>query len=195
MWQRLLTARNVQTAVLCLTLRCSVVFLAGVMCSLQVGNSIADPQVQPAFQSSLTEQSLKHYLHTGNGGRYRMVRYIAAFQDLNGDGKPEAIVYFTSQEWCGTSGCHVLVLTQNGRSWTIVAEISAARLPIRVLTGLYKGWRSLGVWVEGGGVQPPGYEAELRFNGKTYPSNPTIPPARRLEGNASGGVLISRESM
>jgi hypothetical protein len=52
------------------------------------------------------------------------------------------------------------------------------------------GWHNLGVWVGGGGIQP-GYEAELRFDGKKYPGNPSVPPARKTGKNASGTVVIS----
>jgi|HubBroStandDraft_3_1064219.scaffolds.fasta_scaffold184111_2 hypothetical protein len=47
------------------------------------------------------------------------------------------------------------------------------------------GWHDLGVWVQGGGIQP-GYEASLSFNGKEYPSNPTVPPAQPLAKKVSG---------
>jgi hypothetical protein len=61
--------------------------------------------------------------------------------------------------------------------------------PIRVLDQKLNGWHSLGVWVQGGGIQP-GYEAELRFNGKSYPKNPSVPPARRADKNLAGEVVI-----
>ena len=43
---------------------------------------------------------------------------------------------------------------------------------------------------QGGGIQP-GYEAELRFDGKTYPANPSVPPARPLKGKPEGEMLIA----
>jgi hypothetical protein len=43
--------------------------------------------------------------------------------------------------------------------------------------------------VGGGGILP-GYVAELRFDGKTYPSNPSIPPARRTDGKKTGEVVV-----
>jgi len=45
-----------------------------------------------------------------------------------------------------------------------------------------------GVGVSGGGI--PGYEAELRFDGKSYPQNPTLLPTRKTNGNLPGRVLI-----
>jgi len=55
--------------------------------------------------------------------------------------------------------------------------------------GRSHGWRNLIVFVAGGGILP-GYYAELRFNGKTYPDNPTIKPAKRISGKPRGAVLI-----
>ena len=30
----------------------------------------------------------------------------------------------------------------------------------------------------------------MKFNGKTYPDNPTVPPAKLLKGAGSGKILI-----
>src|ERR1041385_8331670 len=40
----------------------------------------------------------------------KTTRYFAAFVDLNGDGKPEAVVYLSGRLWCGSGGCHTLIL-------------------------------------------------------------------------------------
>jgi hypothetical protein len=116
-------------------------------------------------------------------------RFVVAFADLNGDGKPEAIVHLTSNHWCGSGGCTTLILVRNGDSWKVLTRITITQSPIRVLTTESNGWRSIAVWVQGGGIQP-GYEAELRFDGKTYPTNPSVAPARHIVGKAEGKVVI-----
>lgn len=68
--------------------------------------------------------------------------------------------------------------------------MTVVQLPIRVLESTANGWHDLGVWVQGGGIQP-GYEAALSFDGRTYPRNPTVAPARRLE-HPKGKILILR---
>ncbi|HEY6388480.1 MAG TPA: hypothetical protein VIX91_22600 [Candidatus Acidoferrum sp.] len=35
-----------------------------------------------------------------------------------------------------------------------------------------------------------GYEARLKFDGTTYPSNPTVPPAQKLPTNIKGMTVI-----
>jgi hypothetical protein len=119
--------------------------------------------------------------------------YKVAFVDLNADNSPEAVVYVEGREWCGSGGCNTLILRRDGSSYRIVTATTITRPPIRVLQSRSHGWRDLSIWVEGGG-NPRGYEALLPFDGKTYPSNPSVSPARPIRGNIPGEVLISRES-
>jgi hypothetical protein len=133
------------------------------------------------------KESLKGFLRTLDDDR--TTRYMLAFRDLNADGTPETIVYLIGKKWCGSGGCNTLIVTPDGSSWRIVASITITPPPIYVLTGMSNGWHSIGVWVQGGGIQP-GYEAELRFDGKTYPKNPSVPPDRRLERKSAREVVI-----
>lgn len=118
-------------------------------------------------------------------------RFVDGFIDLNGDGRAEAIVHLTSNDWCGSGGCTTLVLVRDGDSWRVLTKITITSPPIRVLTSKTNGWRSIAVWVEGGGISP-GYEAELRFNGRNYPSNPSVAPARRVTGEVAGTIVIPK---
>jgi hypothetical protein len=133
------------------------------------------------------EESLKLFLQKFDDGK--RTRYVAAFHDLNDDGMPEAIVYLVGNEWCGSGGCNTLILARDATSWKIVTNITITSPPIRILANKSNGWHSIGVWVQGGGIQP-GYEAELRFDGQTYPRNPSTPPARRVEGEPAGETVI-----
>jgi hypothetical protein len=83
----------------------------------------------------------------------------------------------------------MLVLTPEGGTFRTVSNSAITNLPIRVLPARSNCWRSLAVTVQGGGIQP-GYEAELRYDGKEYPSNPSVPPAEKLSGTPPGEVLI-----
>lgn len=160
---------------------------AMVFSALLMTTCFAKAQGRPGAAPSAAEETLKRFLQSWDNDK--RTRYAAAFRDLNGDGIPEAIVYLVGPEWCGSGGCNTLILTQDDGSWRIVANITITQPPIRVLTDTSHGWRSVGVWVQGGGIQP-GYEAELRFDGKSYPRNPTVPPARRLTGKPAGEVVI-----
>lgn len=100
-------------------------------------------------------------------------------------------MYVEGRNWCGTGGCLTLVLKQFGSSYRVVTRITIARTPIRVLASKSNGWQDLGVWVQGGGIQP-GYEAGLRFDGTRYPGNPSVPPALHLTGKEPGEIVIPK---
>ena len=154
---------------------------------------LAQAQRQPATPLSSNEVSVRKFLQSdlriSNLDNDKTARYFAAFVDLNGDGKQEAIVYVMGEALCGSGGCRTLILARHGTSWTVVKHITITRPPIRVLSSTSHGWHSISVWVQGGGIQP-GYEAELSFDGKTYPGNPSVPPARRLNATVPGEVVI-----
>ena len=171
-----------------IVLRGRILALTSVACSaFLIGTCLGKAQQKTDARPSEAEVSVKQFLQTFDGDK--TARYVAAFHDLNADGKPEAVVYLMGRKWCGSGGCETLILTPDGRSWKIVAKITITRPPIRVLSETSNGWRDIGVWVQGGGVRP-GYEAEIPFDGKTYPSNPSVLPARRLLEKTSGEVLI-----
>lgn len=119
-------------------------------------------------------------------------RYVSAWADLDGDRRPEAIVYLLSRDYCGTGGCNLLVYRAAGRSWRLVARMTVSNPPIRVLNTRSHGWRDLAIGQRELRDEHLGhYEARLRFNGRTYPLNPSVPPAERLTRRVPGQVLIA----
>ena len=154
--------------------------------ALALSPCFAQPK-QNARALSSDEESIRKFLQSRDDDK--TTQYVTAFRDLNGDGKPEAIVYLIGKSWCGSGGCNLFILQKTGASWKVVTKMTITNPPIRVIDTKTNGWHNLGVWVQGGGIQP-GYEAELRFNGKTYPRNPSVPPALRTAGNLKGEVLI-----
>ncbi len=115
----------------------------------------------------------------------RVETYQSAQADLNGDKKPEILVYATGRETCGSGGCNLYILSPEGRSYQVVLRASVTQLPVRRLASVTRGWRDIGVFVSGGGAEP--HEARLRFNGKRYPGNPSMAPT---SGDPPGEVLI-----
>ena len=129
---------------------------------------------------------------------HHLTRYSVALVDLNGDNRPEALIYAMStsaggqqSDLCGSGGCDLYVLSLTPTSFRQISDISITRPPIGVLPTITRGWRDLGVTVAGGGVVK-GYEARLRFDGQSYPTNPTVSPAFRLK-KTTGKVLIAQE--
>ena len=166
-----------------------------VLCIVAAGGWLAQATAQ---STSGSEESLKKFLQKFEGnstsGAEKTTHYAAAFVDLKGDGTHEAIVYLMGPNWCGSGGCTSLILAPAGSSYRIITKTTITRLPIRALSTKTNGWRDLAVSVGGGGIQP-GYETRLRFNGKKYPSNPSVPPAQKLRKKEEGTVVIPADTI
>ncbi len=168
-----------------------VVFACMTRAHLQMAVAAEEHLAAPSSTKVDTLKSfLQDYLRVPRMVDDSTTRFSPAFVDLNGDDTQEVILYVTGEAWCGTGGCLTLILARMDSTYRVVTRLTVTRPPIRVLTGASNGWRNISVWVQGGGIQP-GYEAELRFDGTTYPSNPSVPPARPLASKAAGRVVIA----
>lgn len=153
--------------------------------------SLGQAQIQAATTEESLDRFMQNYLGPPSSDESYTRRYFSVSVDIRDDGTHEAIVYFLDSGFCGTGACTALILAPTDSSYRIVTKFTIVQLPIRVLATKSNGWHDLGVWVQGGGIQP-GYEAKLSFNGKKYPSNPSVPPAQRLTQKVEGKVVISR---
>lgn len=115
-------------------------------------------------------------------------RYFEAQVDLNGDGTPEAIAYVAGPMVCGTGGCPLFVFATGPDGYRLVSRLSVVRLPVRLGPGSTNGWRNLVVGIGGGGLAAG--QAELKFDGTAYPTNPTVPPAEPVTDVAGSELLI-----
>lgn len=116
-------------------------------------------------------------------------KYSVASRDLNGDGKPELIVYAYGSDVCGTGGCNLFVLTPAADGWSIAANTSVTNPPVKLLASSTNGWRDLSVAISGGGIEAA--QIKLAFDGKAYPENPTVLPASEKVNVADGEELIA----
>lgn len=114
--------------------------------------------------------------------------YFDARVDLNGDGTPEAVVYAAGPMVCGTGGCPVFVFAPGPDGYRLVSRLSVVRPPVRLSPRSSHGWRNLVVGIGGGGLAAG--NAELRFDGKAYPTNPTVAPAEPVTDLTDSEVLI-----
>lgn len=117
------------------------------------------------------------------------VRYLYNSIDLDGDGRDEKIVYLVSQSTCGTGGCTMLILKPAGNGYSLLSRHTIVNSPIVVSNTRTKGWRDIILFVAGGGIQPS-YRS-LKFNGSTYPSNPSSAPKLAPSTIVTGTALIS----
>jgi len=133
---------------------------------------------------------LKTYLQKEMGGAdIGPTKAAIAFFDLNADGNEEAIVYVVGSMWCGSGGCNALVLTPSGDGFEVVMDASVTRTPIGVLDTATNGWRDLFVSIAGGGIAAG--TVAMKFDGNSYPDNPTVAPAVPVD--ASGGNMLFTE--
>ena len=171
-------------------MKCHLVAMAmPVLYLLLAAGCLAQPA---ARDDSGREARLKQFLQNFDGNPSsadeRTTRYASAFVDLKDDGTQEAIVYLIGPRWCGSGGCSSLILEPAGSSFKVITKTTVTQLPIRILSDKTNGWHDLAVGVGGGGIRP--YEARLRFNGKKYPGNPSVPPAQKLPKETEGKVII-----
>lgn len=118
------------------------------------------------------------------------VRYYYNKVDLNGDGRLDTLVYVFGKDTCGTSGCDALVFQSVNGEYKLVSDIGLAWNPVIVSQRKTHGWNDLILFVVGGGIQP-GYYAVLRFDGHTYPENPTVKPVMPLKTRVRGIAYVA----
>ncbi len=83
----------------------------------------------------------------------------------------------------------MLILEPAESTFRVLGRVTIVQLPIRLLPSMNGGHRDIGVSLRGGGILP-GYQAVLSFNGKSYPGNPSMPPAKKAAA-VRGKVIIA----
>lgn len=141
-----------------------------------------DPEIERALLQTLS----------GSDFSEGEIRYYYNRVDLNADGNFEAIVHLVGQSICGTGGCQTLILQPARNGYRVVSKIGLTRTPIIVSRQRTRGWSDLVVRVSGGGITR-GYYVALRFDGRTYPENPTVIPALGARITIVGKEYLSGE--
>lgn len=105
---------------------------------------------------------------------------------------PLTLVYLVGGDYCGSGGCTLLVLHKTGDAFEQLGRLTVTQTPIRALESQTHGRPDLAVSVRGGGAGS--HEALIPFDGRRYASNPTVAPARPIEGDAPGQTLITDDT-
>jgi hypothetical protein len=145
-----------------------------------IGRTKAETERPPALEPTLQELL---------GDQRGPVHYFSAKADLDDDQVSEWIVLLAGPSVCGTGGCNTLVFSEVDGGLRLVTRISVTRPPIAIAETRTSGWRDLIVHVAGGGTLP-GHDARLRYDGSTYPSNPSVEPAEPMSEKEKGVVVI-----
>lgn len=91
-------------------------------------------------------------------------KFIQYEFDINDDGKKEIFVGFTGSFFCGSGGCTQFILNDDGSK---LASFTVSDYPIVIDNTKTKGYKDL--FIRSGGK----YRI-VKFDGKTYPSNPSV---------------------
>ena len=91
--------------------------------------------------------------------------------DLNNDSVPEYFVYAYGPMISGSGGSSALILNSN---YEEISRFTLVQTPIIINNHRTKNWRDIIMTVSGGGAIPA--TAIMKFDGKTYPSNPSLQP-------------------
>jgi hypothetical protein len=115
-------------------------------------------------------------------------RYYYNRIDLNGDKRPEVLVFLFGRTMCGSSVFSALLFQKISDEYKSVTAFDPARNPIIVSESKTNGWRDLIFYNSGDGIIP-GYYSISRFDGQSYPGNPTVeqdvPPVKtKITGTA-----------
>jgi hypothetical protein len=117
-------------------------------------------------------------------------RYTWDRVDLNGDGTPEVIAQVVGPMFCGTGGCPLLIFREPspGRL-ELVTQMSLFKDPLIVAERRHNGWKELitRVRVDAG----TSYYAALPYDGRTYPTNPSVTPALPLRRPEPGTAYLA----
>ncbi len=103
--------------------------------------------------------------------------------DLNNDGDKEIFVNFISPYFCGTGGCTMLLLNSDLK---LITTFTVTQIPLYAEKDLVNGCKKLLVKSEG-------EWKELDFDGKKYPSNPTLLKKSTIEQPGSDAEVIFDE--
>jgi hypothetical protein len=149
-------------------------------CSVEEGQAI--PRVK---ESEL--EGLLALLMTSGAGIDKSIRVTTVLSDLNNDGVSEVIAYIKGDSMCGSGGCTLFILRAKATGYEAISKLTVTRPPVRILESKSNGWQDIAVRVGGGGISA-GYEARLRFDGQSYPSNPSLIPLEK--GRPRSGHIV-----
>ena len=130
----------------------------------------------------LTQSYLKDDLQflTENDRKFQFYKI-----DLNNDGKEEYFIRFMSSYFCGTGGCTFLLLDRYSE---LITKFTVMDAPIYVSKDMVNGWSKL--------IAKSGENfKELVFDGKSYPSNPSIVANSKVEPNPDFEILFDDENL
>jgi heat shock protein HslJ len=125
--------------------------------------------------------------NSANPARYHYNRV-----DLNGDRRPDVLVYLTGQYFCGSGGCTILVFQSTGRGYRAVGTIPTSRSPIIITDNQTNSWKDLIRPTSGGGARLN--YSWLRFQRGEYREDEEVRSNSTITGRAAIANPLSETS-
>ncbi|EPY2286003.1 hypothetical protein ACTQ4P_15940 [Clostridium sporogenes] len=117
------------------------------------------------------------------------IRYYYNKVDLNEDGNPEIFAYVVGMPVCGTGGCSAAIFEDYKGEYKLLARFSLVNNPVIISNNKTKGYKDIIMNVYGGGIES--FFALLKYNGTTYPSNPSIEPKVESGTKVQGIAIVA----
>ena len=108
------------------------------------------------------------------------LKFVSRRADLNGDGRPELLVWVPTIGYGGTSGYPLLIFRREKQGLKLLSMIEPVWTPLIVSNYSRHGWRDIIMQVGGGGEQMR--YVVFRHNGKSYSDNFREIGARGVQG-------------
>jgi hypothetical protein len=97
-------------------------------------------------------------------------KFIFFEYDLNGDSKKEIFIGLTGPYFCGSGGCSIMLLDNQGNE---ITNFTVSDYPVVIDNNKSKEWKDLFI-LSGGKYHT------MKFDGKKYPSNPSVQAELKL---------------
>ena len=126
--------------------------------------SVAENQIRTSFQT-LFKDDLARNIIPGLSRKFIIFEF-----DLNGDSINEIFAGLTGPYFCGSGGCTIYLFNNDG---TVLTRFTVADYPIVVSDSKTMGFKDLI-------IKSNGQNHLMKFDGKKYPSNPSLEPVLKL---------------
>lgn len=139
-------------------------------------------------------QALVAFLQTNAAGtRMSPPKAVVARSVDGGPDHPRmTLVFMADPRWCGSGGCTMFVLEPQASGLNELARATLVHPPVLILDTRTQGMPDIAVGVRSDYYPGDGQKlVVLPFDGQTYASNPTVPPAYLLRTPADGEIAVS----
>lgn len=107
------------------------------------------------------------------------INYEHGSADLNSDGHLEHFVLIRHRSFCGSGGCSAVIFDHSGK---VINRLTLVKKPVLLTDSYQNGWQDFIVWSNGA------YRS-MRFNGTSYPSNPSVEPTVDRESQRKAALF------